>query len=91
MDSWGIKVRYGTKISESAEPVHCLYRMAALKQDCKTSTIRRARVIGGMLSRGGMTLGGENGRRRYLLEIIIARDFVAIIQKVDDPTSAKPP
>jgi hypothetical protein len=60
MDNWGTKVRYGTAISVSTEPVHRLYRIAALKQDCKTSTMRRARVIGGMLSRGGITDG--NGR-----------------------------
>lgn len=52
MDSWGTKVRYGTTTSESF--VHCLYLIAALRADCETSTMSSIRVIGGMLSRGGM-------------------------------------
>lgn len=53
-DSCGTRARYGTTISDSSD--HCLYRMAKLRRDWDTRAMRRMRVIGGMLSLGGMVL-----------------------------------
>jgi hypothetical protein len=50
-------VRYGTTISDSSD--HCLYRIAALSVDCDMRPMRRIRVIGGMLSLGGIAAGSS--------------------------------
>jgi hypothetical protein len=66
MESWGTKVKYGTTTSDSF--VHCLYLIAALRADCETRTMSSIRVIGGMLSRGGMV--SPRGRYWYLERLV---------------------
>jgi len=54
-DSCGTSARYGTTISDSSD--HCLYRKAKLSRDWARSAMSRMRVIGGILSLGGMIAG----------------------------------